>query len=133
MFIRAKGFIFFLRWHTKLMRKQINPVLPRLLLSVGSLCLFWLPMASVSFAQNPPSATTPASTEDDRIVDQVRLRLAGDPDVKGGNLEVTAKDGNVVIKGRVETENGKTKAGKLAKKVKGVKSVDNQLSVGPLA
>jgi len=74
-----------------------------------------------------------ASTEDDRIVDQVRLKLAGDPDVKGGSLEVSSKDGAVVITGRVETEHGKSKATKLAKKVKGVKSVDNQLSVGPLA
>ena len=114
------------------MRKQTTPVLPRLLFCVGSLCLAALPTASLSFAQNPPSAATPESSADDRIVDQVRLRLAGDPDVKGGNLEVTSKDGNVVLKGRVETENGKTKAGKLAKKVKGVKSVDNQLSVGPL-
>ena len=41
------------------------------------------------------------------------------------------KNGEVVIKGRVDTEKGKTKATKLAKKVKGVKSVDNELSVGP--
>jgi osmotically-inducible protein OsmY len=78
-------------------------------------------------------ATTKASTEDDRIVDQIRLRLAGDADVKGGNLEVTSKDGAVVIKGRVESEKGKNKAAKLAKKVKGVKSVDNQLTIDPLA
>jgi osmotically-inducible protein OsmY len=89
--------------------------------------------AHVSFAQNtPPPSAAAASTEDDRIVDQVRLRLAGDPDVKGGNLDVTSKDGVVVIKGRVETEKGRNKAAKLAKKVKGVKSVDNQLSVGSL-
>jgi osmotically-inducible protein OsmY len=72
-----------------------------------------------------------ASTEDDRIIDQVRMRLAGDADVKGGALDVAAKDGEVVIKGRVDTEKGKSKATKLAKKVKGVKSVDNELSVGP--
>ncbi len=75
--------------------------------------------------------TPAASTEDDRIVDQVRMRLAGDADVKGGALDVTVKDGEVVIKGRVDTEKGKNKATHLAKKVKGVKSVDNQLSVGP--
>jgi osmotically-inducible protein OsmY len=73
----------------------------------------------------------PTSTEDDRIIDQVRIRLAGDADVKGGALDVTVKDGAVVIKGRVDTEKGKSKATKLAKKVKGVKSVDNELSVGP--
>jgi osmotically-inducible protein OsmY len=73
----------------------------------------------------------PVSTEDDRIIDQIRMRLAGDADVKGGALEVTVKDGDVVIKGRVDTEKGKSKATKLAKKIKGVKAVDNELSVGP--
>ena len=68
---------------------------------------------------------------DDRIIDQVRMKLTTDPDVKGGADEVTVKDGVVTIKGKVDTERGKSKATKLAKKVKGVKSVDNQLVVGP--
>jgi osmotically-inducible protein OsmY len=68
---------------------------------------------------------------DNRISDQVRMRLATDADVKGGALDVTVKDGVVTLKGRVDTDKGKTKATKLAKKVKGVKDVDNELSVGP--
>lgn len=68
---------------------------------------------------------------DDRISDQVRMRLATDPDVKGGALDVTVHDGVVVIRGRVDTEKGRNKATKLAKKVKGVKQVDNELKVGP--
>ncbi len=68
---------------------------------------------------------------DDRIFDQVRMRLATDADVKGGALDVTVKDGVVTIKGRVDTDKGKSKATKLAKKVKGVKEVDNELTVGP--
>jgi osmotically-inducible protein OsmY len=68
---------------------------------------------------------------DDRISDQVRMRLATDPDVKGGALDVTVKDGVVTIKGRVDTDKGKQKATKLSKKVKGVKEVDNELAVGP--
>ena len=68
-----------------------------------------------------------ASTQDDRIIDQVRMKLAGDPDVKGGALDVTVKDGVVTIKGRVDTEKGRERATKLAKKVKGVKDVDNEL------
>jgi len=71
------------------------------------------------------------TVSDDRISDQVRMRLATDADVKGGADDVTVKDGVVTIKGRVETEKGKAKATKLAKKVKGVKDVDNQLVVGP--
>jgi osmotically-inducible protein OsmY len=93
-------------------------------------CLLLLAGALVQPAfpgQKPPAA----STEDDRIIDQVRMRLAGDADVKGGALEVTVKDGEVVIKGRVDSEKGKSKATKLSKKVKGVKSVDNELAVGP--
>jgi osmotically-inducible protein OsmY len=68
---------------------------------------------------------------DDRIFDQVRMRLATDADVKGGNFDVTVKEGVVTLKGRVDSEKGKTRASKLAKKVKGVKQVDNELVVGP--
>ena len=70
-------------------------------------------------------------TLDDRISDQVRMKLATDADVKGGALDVTVKDGVVTLKGRVDTDKGKTKATKLTKKVKGVKEVDNELVVGP--
>lgn len=68
---------------------------------------------------------------DDRIYDQVRMRLTTDADVKGGGLDVTVKDGVVTLKGRVDTEKGKNRATKLAKKVKGVKEVENQLLTGP--
>jgi osmotically-inducible protein OsmY len=59
------------------------------------------------------------------------MRLATDPDVKGGALDVTVHDGTVTIKGRVDSDKGRSKATKLAKKVKGVKQVDNELQVGP--
>jgi hyperosmotically inducible periplasmic protein len=72
-----------------------------------------------------------AANPDDRISDQVRMRLAVDQDVKGGAFDVTVKDGVVTIKGRVDTDKGKSRATKLAKKVKGVKEVDNELIVGP--
>jgi osmotically-inducible protein OsmY len=72
-----------------------------------------------------------APVSDGQISDQVRMRLTTDADVKGGADEVTVQDGVVTIKGRVDTEKGKAKATKLAKKIKGVKSVDNQLLVGP--
>lgn len=68
---------------------------------------------------------------DDRIYDQVRMKLTTDPDVKGGGLEVSVKDGVVTLKGRVDTDKGKNRATKLSKKVKGVKDVDNELMVGP--
>jgi hyperosmotically inducible periplasmic protein len=71
------------------------------------------------------------SNSDDRISDQVRMRLATDQDVKGGALDVSVKAGVVTIKGRVDTEKAKNRATRLAKKIKGVKEVDNELIVGP--
>ncbi len=90
-------------------------------------------MISGAFAQTPLLAGQKGGVvdSDDRISDQVRMRLATDPDVKGGALDVTVKEGVVVIKGRVDTDKGKSKATHLAKKVKGVKDVDNELLVGP--
>lgn len=66
---------------------------------------------------------------DDRIYDEVRRRLALDVDVNGGGLEVIVKNGAVILRGRVHSNKAKDKAEKLAKKVKGVASVDNQLKL----
>jgi osmotically-inducible protein OsmY len=91
----------------------------------GFICVSLIVCASVLTAQTKPESS------DNRITDQVRMKLATDPDVKGGGLDVSVQNGTVVIRGRVDTEKGKKKAEKLAKKVKGVKSVDNELVVGP--
>src|SRR5467141_1273422 len=64
---------------------------------------------------------------DDIITDDVRLKLSGDPDVKGGAVKVDSKQGVVTLSGHVETSKQKAKAGRLAKKVKGVKQVVNNL------
>ena len=69
------------------------------------------------------------SSEDDRIYDQVRIRMVSDRDVKGGALKVEVKDGVVTVSGLVENEKARRKVEKLAKKVKGVKSVVNQTKV----
>ena len=66
---------------------------------------------------------------DDTISDNVRQRLASDADVRGAAFDVTVKDGAVTIKGRVHAEKGRKKATEIAKKVKGVVSVDNQLKL----
>ena len=70
-----------------------------------------------------------AQASDDKIYDQVRLKLVSDPDVKGGGLEVLVKDGAVTLRGAVTSDRGKQKAERLAKKVKGVRSVVNELTI----
>ncbi len=66
---------------------------------------------------------------DDSIYDNVRRKLASDPVVKGGALEVDVQQGVVTLKGAVELEKQKTRAEKIAKKVDGVRKVVNQLEV----
>jgi osmotically-inducible protein OsmY len=70
---------------------------------------------------------------DQRISDQVQLSVASDAEVKGGvDLSVTVHKGVVTIYGRVESQEAKNKATKVAKRVKGVVSVKNDMTVGPL-
>ena len=66
---------------------------------------------------------------DDSIHDTVRIRLASDIDVKGGALTVEVKEGVVTLAGSVENDMQKNKAAKIAKKVKGVKKVVNNIVV----
>jgi osmotically-inducible protein OsmY len=66
---------------------------------------------------------------DGRIHDEIMAKLANDTDVRGGGFDVIVKDGAVIIRGEVHTEKGKEKAEKIAKKVKGVISVDNQIKL----
>lgn len=66
---------------------------------------------------------------DDLIYDLVRQKLAGDQVVKGGALNVDVKNGVVTLSGNVQSDKQKGKAEHLAHKVKGVKSVVNQIKV----
>ena len=60
---------------------------------------------------------------------QRALELANDADVRGAGIGVTVKSGDVVLTGQVRTEKAKEKATTITKKTKGVKQVDNKLSV----
>jgi osmotically-inducible protein OsmY len=97
---------------------------------VLSVILAALLMVPVMVAQPPAPAPAPVKhTEDDRIYDEVRRKLANDVDVKGAGFDVAVKNGLVTLSGKVHTERGKEKAEKITKKVKGVTSVQNNLMV----
>ena len=72
-----------------------------------------------------------ADKKDDEIYDKVKLRLAGDPEVKGGALDVVVENGVVTIKGIVRTDKAKAKAEKVTGRIKGVTKVVNELKVSP--
>ena len=68
---------------------------------------------------------------DGELIDQVRVRLANDPEVGGLNIDVAVTQGAVTLTGKVRNDKQKIKAEKVAKKVKGVTSVDNRLVISP--
>lgn len=69
---------------------------------------------------------------DESLYDQVRIRIASDRTIGGGKIEVAVNKGIVELTGTVKSEKIRTQAEKVAKKVKGVKSVDNKLRIGPM-
>jgi hyperosmotically inducible periplasmic protein len=83
----------------------------------------------VLFALVVPMLVAQGSKPDDKIYDDVHLKLANDPDVKGAGLEVIVKAGVVTLRGKVHDEKAKEKAQKLTKSVKGVVSVTNELKI----
>jgi hyperosmotically inducible protein len=70
-----------------------------------------------------------APVTDDTITDQVRLKLGGDPVLKGGALNVDVKMGVVTLSGTVAQEKQRTRAERLARKVKGVKQVIDKIAI----
>jgi osmotically-inducible protein OsmY len=87
------------------------------------LLLACLALQTLCLAKDPPVVN------DDTITDQVRIKLADDPVVKGGALSVAVKNGVVTLSGDVELDKQKEKAEKVAKKVKGVKQVVNNIEI----
>jgi osmotically-inducible protein OsmY len=67
--------------------------------------------------------------KDDRIYDKVRMKLAADTVVGRGAIDVTVKDGQVTLEGKVRSDKHKQRAEHLSKKVKGVTGVVNRLRV----
>jgi len=66
---------------------------------------------------------------DDAIYDNVRIKLASDAEVRGGDLQVDVKQGVVTLRGTLDNSHLKDKATKLTKKVKGVKQVNNLIEI----
>ena len=87
----------------------------------GSLLALLL-FASVCFAAAKPIT-------DDTIADQVMLKLSGDAVAKGGGFKVDCKNGVVTLSGIAENSRQRDRAATVAKKVKGVKSVVNNLTL----
>jgi osmotically-inducible protein OsmY len=64
------------------------------------------------------SARKAHPVSDDVIVDQVRIKLAADAEVKGGALKVDCNEGVETLSGDIETQKQKDRAERLAKDLK---------------
>jgi osmotically-inducible protein OsmY len=79
-------------------------------------------VAGTCFAADQP-------VSDGAIYDKVRLKLAHDAEMKVGDLQVDVRQGVVTLSGTAQSSRMKGKAGRLAKKVKGVKQVINNIEI----
>jgi osmotically-inducible protein OsmY len=86
-------------------------------------------LLAIFLLQTVGLAKDPKVMTDDTITDQIRIKLAGDHVVKGGGLDVKVQNGVATLSGSVELPNQRDKAAVVARKVKGVKSVVNNIEV----
>lgn len=71
----------------------------------------------------------PEQVSDDVLYDRVRVALSSDREVGAGSIEVKVSKGEVELNGDVKTERMRTRAERVARRVKGVSKVNNQLRV----
>jgi len=85
--------------------------------------------AGAKDAMKDAGATVAASVDDASITAAVSAGLAKDPDLSAIKIDVDTKGGTVMLKGPAPSAAAKSRAEEIAKNVKGVSSVDNQLEV----
>ena len=79
-------------------------------------------------AKNRDKVATTASNA--TLTGKVKSALAKDEGIKTmGKIDVDSDNGVVTLKGKVDSAEAKKKAGEIAKKVEGVKSVKNELRI----
>ena len=76
------------------------------------------------------STAAPSNDQDQRIATDVQTSLATNPDFGAIKVDVHAEDGKVTLRGRAPDPAARDRAGEIARSVSGVKSVDNQLTLG---
>ncbi len=93
------------------------------------------PGASGASRPAAANASEPASSasmgSDTRITATVKMGLSADKDLSASSIDVDTQAGVVTLKGNAPTATAKARAGEIARNVRDVKSVDNQLVVPP--
>jgi hyperosmotically inducible protein len=76
----------------------------------------------------PTGTSSQAGVSDDTITAQVQSKLSSMSTLNDADINASTSDGVVTLSGSVQSADEKSQAEAAAKSVKGVKSVDNQLS-----
>jgi hyperosmotically inducible periplasmic protein len=103
---------------------------------MNSKSLTALAIAGLAFCSTPLfyscSTTQPASEQmsDAGITSKIKAKFVGDPDVKALDVGVETEEGVVYLTGRVNNQQQKEEAERLAKDTKGVIRVVNHITVG---
>jgi hypothetical protein len=94
-------------------------------------CLSALPLmvGLMGCASDHPNQSTDLRIEDSRTAERVREALAAGSEYRFDGIRVAAGDGVVQLSGFVNTSVQRNRAGEVASKVVGVKSVENKLTV----
>jgi hyperosmotically inducible protein len=82
---------------------------------------------------NTSGANRGGAVNDTWITAKTKLALIADGRTSGFETDVDSREGVVTLSGKVDTAEAKTAADDVAKKIEGVKSVNNQLQVVPEA
>ena len=77
----------------------------------------------------PAESASSAANMDSTIQAAVDKKLADDPEISALGITATVLDGKAMLIGTVKTEELKIRIERMVKQVKGVKAVDNQISV----
>lgn len=86
-------------------------------------------VALTACASSPTDRTIGAAIEDTAISARVKAALAGDPDVKGRDVQVETYRGTVQLSGFVDSAENVRRAVDVARRVDGVREVKNALIV----
>jgi osmotically-inducible protein OsmY len=96
---------------------------------VGYIVLFIVLFIFAGCASTSKQASTGEYVDDSVITTKVKSRLAGDDFLKSFKISVETYKGAVQLSGFVNTQEAVENAGQIARSVKGVESVKNDLIV----
>lgn len=105
---------------------QPSPQQPVIVMPPSQPAVVPVPVPVPAPSQIAPATTAPTSTE---VEVDITSKLLDDSDLRSQSVDVKVSGGTAVLSGRVSNEELKTRAERIARTVKGVRSVINNISV----